>query len=133
MKTGILIITHGNLGRDMLETVTSIMRQSPLQMKTMSVKGDCNPDAEFTTASDVCTELDQGGGILVLTDLFGSTPSNIAARLLDRHNVRVISGVNVPMLLRVLNYPNASLDKLAEIATEGARNGVIMSTRKQAS
>ncbi len=133
MNTGLLLITHGELGQDMLDTVTMIMCQCPLQIRTISVGGDCNPDAEFKAACDACEALDQGNGVLVMTDLYGSTPSNIAARLLDRYNVRVISGVNVPMLLRILNYPDASLDILAEIAVEGAHNGVIVSTRKQAS
>jgi PTS system ascorbate-specific IIA component len=133
MSTGLLLITHGKLGQDMLDTVTEIMCQCPLQVKTIRVGSDCNPDAEFAAASEACEELDQGNGTLILTDLYGSTPSNIAARLLERFNTRVISGVNVPMLLRILNYPDASLDKLAEIAVEGAHNGVIISTRKQAS
>jgi PTS system ascorbate-specific IIA component len=116
----------------MLETVTMILCQCPLQVRTISVSNHCNPDTEFDAARDACTELDQGDGVLVMTDLFGSTPSNIAGRLLERYNVRVISGVSVPMLLRILNYPDASLEKLAEIAVEGAHNGVIVSTRKQA-
>ena len=132
MSTGLLLITHGKLGQDMLETVTTIMCQCPLQVKTISVSSNCDPDAEFGAARDACAELDQGNGVLVMTDLFGSTPSNIAGRLLERYNVQVISGVSVPMLLRILNYPDASLEKLAEIAVEGAHNGVIVSTRKQA-
>lgn len=131
MSTGLLLITHGNLGQDMLETVTTILCRCPLQVRTISVSGNCNPDSEFTAARDACAELDQGSGVLVMTDLFGSTPSNIAGRLLERFNVCVISGVNVPMLLRILNYPDAGLEKLAAIAVEGAHNGVIVSTRKQ--
>jgi len=70
--------------------------------------------------------------VLVMTDLYGSTPSNIATRLTETHNVLVVSGVSVPMLLRVLNYPDSSLGKLGEIAVSGARNGVVITTRKQA-
>jgi len=133
MSTGLLLITHGRLGQDMLDTVTTIMCQCPLQVRTIAVGGDCNPDAEYEAACAACDSLDRGDGVLVMTDLYGSTPSNIASRLLDRYNVQVISGVNVPMLLRILNYPDAGLDRLAEIALEGAHNGVIVSTRKQAS
>ena len=133
MKTGLLLITHGNLGQCMLDTVTVIMGQCPLQVRTMTVEGDCNPDEKFVQARDACTELDQGVGVLVLTDLYGSTPSNIATRLLESHNVLAVSGINVPMLLRILNYPDVSLDKLANIAIDGAHNGVVISSRKQAS
>ena len=133
MSAGLLLITHGNLGMEILETVTMIMRKCPLRSRTISVSSDCNPDAEFDAAMKACEELDEGDGVLVMTDLYGSTPSNIAARLLECRNVQVISGVNVPMLLRLLNYSNTSLEKLADIAAEGAHNGVIISTRKQAS
>lgn len=133
MSTGLLLITHGQLGQEMLDTVTMIMCQCPLQVKIISIKGDCNPDEEYMAARKACDELDQGDGVLVMTDLYGSTPSNIAARLLECCNSRVISGVSVPMLLRILNYPDADLDRLADIAVEGAHSGVIVSTRKQAS
>ena len=69
----------------------------------------------------------------MLTDLFGSTPSNIATRLMDRHAVRIISGVNVPMLLRIMNYPELGLEMLAEKAASGAHDGVVVTAGKQAS
>ena len=133
MSTGLLLITHGNLGQEILATVTAILCQCPLQVMTIGVGSDCNPDEELADVMAACESLDQGNGVLVITDLYGSTPSNIAIRLLDGHNVRIISGVNVPMLLRILNYPDADLDKLADIAMEGAHNGVIVSNRRQAS
>jgi len=133
MKTGLLLITHGNIGRDMLDTVTEILGSCPLHAKALAIPSDSDPDKLFETASRLCTELDQGGGVLVLTDLYGSTPSNIATRLIDRHNLRVISGVNIPMLIRTLNYPEMILDELCEKAINGARTGVIISNRKETS
>ncbi len=133
MSTGLLLITHGRLGQDMLDTVTMIMGQCPLQVKTLSCNRDCDPDDGFNGACKACEELDQGQGVLILTDLYGSTPSNIAARLLESYNVRIVSGINVPMLLRILNYPDTGLDRLAELAVEGAQNGVVVCTQKQAS
>jgi PTS system ascorbate-specific IIA component len=133
MKTGLLLITHGQLGQDMLDTTTTILGNCPLRVKAIPVEGDCEPDVLLETASQACTELDQGDGVLVLTDLFGSTPSNIATLLMDTHPVYVISGVNIPMLLRVMNYPDLGLGKLAEKAASGAHDGVIVTTDKQAS
>ena len=130
MKTGILIITYGELCNEMLNTVTAILTSCPLSVKPMAVYPDLDPDELFDTASHCCDELDQGGGVLVLTDLYGSTPSNIANRLLDKHNVRVLAGVNVPMLLRVFNYPELTLDELSVKAENGAREGVILSKPK---
>jgi len=133
MRPALLLITHGNLGRDLLDTVTAILGKVPLNGDTLSVPNDCDPDAMLELAVGACARLDQGAGVLVLTDLYGSTPSNIANRLLDRHHVNIVSGVNAPMLLRVMNYPDATLELLGEIAVSGARNGIILSTRKQAS
>jgi len=133
MNTALLLITHGRLGHDMLDTVRSILGYCPLAAEAMSVSNSCEPDSMYLEAAALCDRLDPGGGVLVLTDLYGSTPSNIANRLAESHNVLVISGVSVPMLLRVLNYPDSTLGKLGEIAASGARNGVVITTRKQAS
>jgi PTS system ascorbate-specific IIA component len=133
MKTGLLFITHGNLGHEILETVTGILGYCPLAVETINIPNGCDPDAALEEAAAACNRLDKGDGVLVLTDLFGSTPSNIANRLLNSHNVSVVSGASVPMLLRVMNYPDSRLDKLGEIAVSGAHDGVVVTSRKQAS
>ena len=133
MKTGLLLITHGNIGRDMLDTVTEIFGQCPLAAEAITVHSGDDPDMLFEAASRLVTELDQGNGVLVLTDLYGSTPSNIATRLLDRHKLRVIAGANIPMLIRIFNYPELAMDALCEKAINGARDGIITSTGKEAS
>ena len=133
MNAGLLLITHGNLGQDMLDTATEILNNCPLQAAALAIHPDSNPDRLFEAASHRCTELDQGGGVLVLTDLFGSTPSNIATRLADTHDVCVITGVNIPMLIRIFNYPDMKLAALGEKAVNGARDGIIANYRKKAS
>ncbi len=133
MNAGLLLVTHGNLGQDMLDIVTEILGNCPLRTAALAVHPDSNPDSLLDKAGRLCTKLDQGDGVLVLTDLFGSTPSNIASRLTDRHNVSVITGVNIPMLLRIFNYPHMGLDALGEKAVNGARDGIILSHRKKAS
>jgi PTS system ascorbate-specific IIA component len=133
MTAGLLLITHGNLGQEMLDTVTGILRQCPLQAQALSVSSDCDPEAMYEQAARICNELDQGGGIMVLTDLYGSTPSNIANRLTDSHRAAVISGANIPMLLRILNYPDMDLEQLCEKAASGACDGVVVTPGKQGS
>lgn len=133
MKTGLLLITHGNIGRDMLDTVTEILGNCPLPAEALSVHSGDDPDILFEAASRLVSELDQGGGVVALTDLYGSTPSNIATRLTDRHNMRVISGANIPMLLRIFNYPELAMEALCEKAINGAHDGIITNTGKEAS
>jgi len=128
MKAGLLLITHGSLGSDLLETATAIINGCPISTKTIAIQANCDPDEMFESASNICRDLDEGSGVLVLTDLFGSTPSNIAVRLTESHNVYVISGANIPMLLRILNYSSLCLADLAEKAASGARDGVIVTS-----
>jgi len=131
MNTGLLLVTHGNLGQDMLDVATAILGGCPLKVQALAVDSNSDPDQVFEEASRICAELDHGEGVLVLTDLFGSTPSNISTRLIERHKVNVISGASIPMLLRVLNYPRLGLDELGEKAVSGAHDGVIITARKQ--
>ena len=70
-------------------------------------------------------EIDQGDGTLILTDMYGSTPSNIACGASERHDIRIISGLNLPMLIRVLNYPHLNLNELEQKAITGGQDGVI--------
>ena len=70
--------------------------------------------------------VDGGQGVLVLTDLYGATPSNLAAKLARIGTpVRRVSALSLPMLLRVMNYAELELDELPAVAAAGARNGVI--------
>ncbi len=131
--TGLLLITHGSLGDDMLNAAKQILGGCPLAAEAITVEADCDPDQLLETAGKLCDTLDDGAGVLVLTDLYGSTPSNIANRLIDTHNARIISGANLPMLLRILNYPDMNLEALCEKAANGARDGIVVTSRKEAS
>ena len=130
---GLLLIMHGSLGDDMLNAVKEILCGCPLSAASMPVTADCDPDRLLDKAGALCDELDDGSGVLILTDLYGSTPSNIANRLIDTHNARVISGANLPMLLRILNYPDMDLEALCAKAADGARDGIVVTTRKEIS
>jgi len=131
--TGLLLIMHGRLGDDMLDAVKAILTVCPLATASIAVSSNSDPDQLLETASRLCDKLDDGDGVLILTDLYGSTPSNIANRLIDTHHASVISGANLPMLLRILNYPEMNLEALCDKAANGARDGIVVSTRKQAS
>jgi PTS system ascorbate-specific IIA component len=72
-------------------------------------------------------DLDDGMGVLLLVDLYGATPSNVAAAIgRQGTSTRRVSGLNLPMLLRVLNYPEQTLDELATTAAAGGRSGVVV-------
>ena len=133
MSIGILLITHDGLGQQLLDTAAGILGNAPLRVEAIGVTDNCDPDQVTGEAGRLCSELDQGDGVLVLTDLFGSTPSNIAVRLLEEHRVLVLAGVNVPMLVRIFNYPSLPLEELGNKANSGARDGVILTPGNKAS
>ena len=128
MAVSILTITHNNLGHELLATAKSMLGNSlPLSCKALSVSDSCNPENVLDEAIAICKDLDTGDGVLVLTDIFGSTPSNICSKIKSACNlqIHVIAGLNLPMLIRALNYPNLSIEELADKALSGAHDGII--------
>jgi len=124
MNTSLLVITHDDIGKALVETATSMLGVCPLTIDSLGVTKDHNPDEVHEAA---CALVEKNGATLVLTDMYGSTPSNIAWRLLAHNHVRVVSGINLPMLIRVLNYPTLDLDELVVKAVSGGCDGVISS------
>lgn len=126
MSVGLLIVSHGKLGDYLLETAARMLGVCPLETATLPMSFDCDPETMLDRAAHTIARLDSGKGVLVLTDMYGSTPSNIVGRLQQGHAVRIVSGVNLPMLIRVLNYPRLDLDELATKAQSGGRDGVVL-------
>lgn len=124
MSIGLLLITHDGLGQDLLVTATKTMGTCPLNTKFLPVLEDSNLDELITLAKQYCNLLETGDGVMVLTDMYGSTPSNVARELLKQDKVVCVAGVNLPMLVKVLNYCDLSLHELLEKALSGGRDGV---------
>ena len=121
MTIGILIMTHPGVGSSLLHTATRILGQCPLRTKCLEVPIGSEIETLFEQAAEYLVSLDEGEGVLVLSDLFGATPSNLACRLTDTGRARVVAGLNLPMLLRVFNYPG---DRLADLAEKAAKGGI---------
>lgn len=126
MTIGVLLVSHELLGQVMLDISVKTISVCPLATRVLGVPLDDDPDALFLRAKKKVADLNSGDGVLVLTDLCGATPSNIACRLAHLDGVMVVAGLNLPMLIRVLNYPELSLAEMAERAVEGGRQGVVL-------
>jgi PTS system ascorbate-specific IIA component len=125
MSVGLLIISHNDVGRVMLRATVSMLGINPLRVALLSVSMEDEPEELRRQARELVQEVDRGDGVLLLTDLYGSTPSNVANCDYGDHRVNVVAGLNMPMLLRVLNYPKLGLDELTDKAVSGGIDGVM--------
>jgi len=122
MAVSLLVITHDTIGQSLVDTANSMLGVTPLHIDVFSVKKTTNPDDACEQAESL---IKNHTSTLVLTDMYGSTPSNIACHLRDKEHVRIVSGLNLPMLVRVLNYPTLDLDELVNKAITGGQDGVL--------
>ncbi|OQW93192.1 MAG: hypothetical protein BWK79_12440 [Beggiatoa sp. IS2] len=125
MSVGILIITHDDIGTSLLESLKQMLGHLPLPVKVLPIRHENEPLTFCYHAERLFLSLNEGHGVLILTDLFGATPCNIACSLVNNYRVRVVCGVNLPMLVKLMNYPSADLDTLANKALSGGVQGII--------
>ena len=123
---GLLIVSHGAFGESLIHSASHVLGKRPLFLRQLGVTVHDDPEAILPVAEDLIRFLDQGQGVLVLTDIYGATPSNIAAKLLVPGRVEGIAGVNLPMLIRALTYREENgLPDLIEKSQSGAIEGVV--------
>ena len=128
MSVSVLIITHDQIGTALMDTAREMLGVNPMSVDVIPVLRAHNPDDLVEQAERI---IDRNEQTLVLTDMYGSTPSNISCRLHTQENLRIVGGINLPMLVRVLNYPRLSLDELVDKAISGGRDGVLTCKREQ--
>ncbi len=124
MSVGLLLITHPGIGRALLETAVHALGECPLNTHCLEIDSDADLQHLLQKAGSEASRLDEGEGVLILTDVHGATPSNLAHQLREHRDIAIVSGVNLPMLLRIFNYAGDSLQQLASKAVEGGRRDI---------
>jgi PTS system ascorbate-specific IIA component len=122
---GILIITHGTLGESLLHCASHVLDKRPPRVRQLGVTAQDDPYLLLPQARALVQELDEGDGVLILSDLYGGSPSNIAARLIVPGKVEGVTGVNLPMLIRALTYRDEPLATVVAKAMSGGCEGVV--------
>jgi mannose PTS system EIIA component len=125
---GILIVSHGAFGESLIHSASHVLGKRPLYLRQLGVTVHDDPEAILPVGEDLIRFLDQGQGVLVLSDIYGATPSNIAVKLLRPGQVEGVAGVNLPMLIRALTYRDEPLESVLEKALSGAIEGVMRMT-----
>ena len=121
---GILLITHAPLGRAFIEAVTHVFKNAPERVEALDVIADQDPEEVRRLAREAIARVDDGAGVLVLTDIMGATPCNCTLQLCIPGKVDVVAGVSMPMLLRAISYRQNDLPVVAEMALAGGQKGV---------
>jgi PTS system ascorbate-specific IIA component len=122
---GLFLITHGSFGESLIQCACHVLNQRPRQIAQLGVSAQDDPLDVLPTARRWIELVDTGEGVLLLTDVFGATPSNIAGKLISPGRIEAIAGVNLPMLLRALTYRDKDMQTLITRAVSGGRDGVL--------
>lgn len=125
-KVNVIIMAHEKIGAAFVHAITTALGELPLPTTVITVSYHVDPDEIIVKTKKMIHQMSQAPGFLILTDLFGATPSNIASSLQQSHdNIYVVTGLNLPMLIRVMNYAHLTLPELVEKALSGGKDGII--------
>jgi mannose PTS system EIIA component len=122
---GILLITHGTFGESLIQNICHVLNKRPPLIGQLGVAAQDDPLDILPMAKLLLKEVDEGDGVLILTDILGATPANLALKLLDPGRIECVAGVSLPMLLRSLTYRKSGMDTLLKKAISGGHDGVI--------
>ncbi len=122
---GILLITHGSYGEALVQNACHVLNKRPPQLNQLGLSAQDDPLDLLPLARQMLHLVDDGDGVLLMSDIFGATPSNLALKLLEPSRVEGLTGVNLPMLLRALNYRDKGMATLLVRARDGGRDGIL--------
>ncbi|HTQ73996.1 MAG TPA: PTS sugar transporter subunit IIA [Burkholderiales bacterium] len=122
---GILIVSHGGFGEALVHSASHVLGRRPPQVQQMGVGLKDDPDRVLSKARELLRQVDTGEGVLILTDMLGATPSNVATRLLEAGRVEGLAGASLPMLIRALTYRDEPLAAVVAKAVSGGHEGVV--------
>ena len=122
---GILLMTHAPLGQAFITAVAHVFRGPTERFEAIDVTADQDLAEVNALAREAIKRLDDGTGVLVITDIKGGTPANCCNALTDGGNVEVIAGISLPMLLRAITYRRDTLDVVVEMALAGGQGGAV--------
>ncbi|MFQ3594568.1 MAG: PTS sugar transporter subunit IIA [Sphingomonadaceae bacterium] len=126
---GLVLVTHGGLGTEFVNALEHIVGT---QRQVAAVRIDAHDDMEAKRAeiARLAAEVDTGRGVILLTDTFGGTPSNLAISLMGRENLEVIAGVNLPMLIKLATVRESKgVSEAVDLAQEAGRKYISVASR----
>ena len=126
---GMVLVTHGRLGEEFIAALEHIVGPQK-NAATVSIGPDDDIERRRREIIDKVAAVDEGQGVLLLTDMFGCTPSNLAISVLDRGNVEVVAGVNLPMLIKFARVrADKKLPEAVALAQEAGRKYINVASK----
>jgi PTS system ascorbate-specific IIA component len=122
---GLFLITHSSYGESLIQCACHVLNKRPPQIAQIGIAAQDDPLDALPLAERMLKLVDDGDGVLLLTDVFGATPANIALKLVRPGRIEAVAGVNLPMLLRALTYRDKGMETLVTKAIAGGRDGVL--------
>ncbi|MDE2439378.1 MAG: PTS fructose transporter subunit IIA [Betaproteobacteria bacterium] len=122
---GIFLITHGSYGEALVQNACHVLNKRPPQLNQLGLSAQDDPLDLLPLARQMLQLVDNGEGVLVLTDIFGASPANLVLKLLEPGRIEGLSGANLPMLLRALTYRDKGMETLLIRARDGGRDGIL--------
>ena len=123
-NVALYLVTHEGIASSLLKIACDILKKPLDNISYIEIEMDAHVEKSIATASIDIEQLDRQHGLIICTDFYGSTPSNIAQKLSDHFHTHFISGINLPMLVRLLNYRDDDINTLTEKALDGGRLGI---------
>jgi mannose PTS system EIIA component len=124
----LIILAQQDLGRGLLSAIEHVLGKQPPLLDIQPIDYHQSQDALAQALAARIQKIDQGDGVLILADIYGSSHTNAACRVLVPGRIELVSGVNLPMLVRVLNYRNLTMDELLRKAQSGGAEGIVRAT-----
>lgn len=124
----LIVLAQEDFGKGLLSAIEHVLGARPTALEIQSIDYHQSQEALTQALTVLIQKIDQGDGVLILADIYGSSHTNAACRLLVPGRVELVSGVNLPMLVRVLNYRNLSMEKLLGKAQTGGTEGIVCAT-----
>jgi mannose PTS system EIIA component len=125
---GILILAQKDVGTGFIYAAEHVLGQRPPHLDVLSVNYDQSPEQLAQLLQQHLAKLNQGQGVLILADIYGATHTNVACRFLKKNHIELIAGLNLPMLIRILNYRNLDFPGLINKALSGGAEGIVLAT-----
>ena len=121
---GLLILAYEGTGKGLIDAASHILGQRPPRLETLGLTYNETPEHLALTIQQKLDSLDDGAGVIILSDIYGASHTNAACRLLESGHIELIAGLNLPMLIRIINYRHLPINDVIEKAMAGGGGGI---------